>query len=104
MDFSFITDPLTTIAQWVGYGLIGIFAVGSLFLLVVVPVMFKMAAVAFARVLVVETSNLLAKSGVANQVSNAIDGVTKATNEITKQITKQNKFEVVKVERDKIDV
>lgn len=101
-DFSFITDPLTTIAQWVGYGLIGIFAVGSLFLLVVVPVMFKVAAVAFARVLVVETSNIIAKSGIANQISNAVDGVTKATNEITKQLNKQNKFEVVRV--DKVDM
>jgi hypothetical protein len=103
-DLSFITDPLATIAQWVGYGLIGIFAVGSLFLLVVVPVMFKVAAVAFARVLVVETSNIIAKSGIANQISNAVDGVTKATNEITKQINKQNNFEVVKIERSKIDV
>lgn len=100
--FDFIIDPLATIAQWVGYGLIGIFAVGSLFLLVVVPVMFKVAAVAFARVLVVETSNIIAKSGIANQISNAVDGVTKATNEITKQINKQNNFEVVRV--DKVDM
>lgn len=88
--FDFILDPLATIAQWVGYGLIGMFAVGSLFLLVVVPVMFKMAAVAFARVLVVETSNIIAKSGIATQVSNAVDSVSKASNEITKSIQKQN--------------
>lgn len=88
--FDFILDPLATIAQWVGYGLIGMFAVGSLFLLVVVPVMFKMAAVAFARVLVVETSNIIAKSGIATQVSNAVESVNKASNEITKSIQKQN--------------
>jgi hypothetical protein len=88
--FDFILDPLATIAQWVGYGLIGIFAVGSLFLLVVVPVMFKMAAVAFARVLVVETSNLLSKSGLATQFGNAVDSVSKASNELTKAIQKQN--------------
>lgn len=99
-----IGDFFGTIAQWIGYGLIGIFAVGSLFLLVVVPVMFKMAAVAFARVLVVETSNLLSKSGLANQFSNAVTSVSKASNELTKAIQKQNKFDVIKVERDKIDV
>jgi hypothetical protein len=85
-----ISDLFGTIAQWVGYGLIATFAVGSLFLLVVVPVMFKVAAVAFARVLVVETTNLIAKSGIATQVSNAVESVSKASNEITKQIQKQN--------------
>lgn len=88
--FDFILDPLATIAQWVGYGLIGIFAVGSLFLLVVVPVMFKMAAVAFARVLVVETTNVLSKSGLATQFSNAVSSVNRASNELTNSIQKQN--------------
>lgn len=88
--FDFILDPLATIAQWIGYGLIGIFAVGSLFLLVVVPVMFKMAAVAFARVLVVETTNVLSKSGLTTQFSNAVNSVSTATNELTNQIRKQN--------------
>lgn len=98
--FDFILDPLATIAQWVGYGLIATFAVGSLFLLVVVPVMFKMAAVAFARVLVVETTNLLTKSGLANQFSNAVDSVSKASNELTNAIQKQNAktFEVRTIE------
>lgn len=85
-----VTDILGTLAQWIGYGFIASFIVGSLFLLVVVPVMFKMAAVAFARVLVVETTNLVAKSGIATQVSNAVESVSKASNEITKQIQKQN--------------
>lgn len=89
-DLSFITDPLSTIAQWVGYGLIGVFAVGSLFLLVVVPVMFKMAAVAFARVLVVETTNVISKSGLATQFSNAVSSVNRASNELTNSIQKQN--------------
>lgn len=95
-DLSFITDPLATIAQWVGYGLIGIFAVGSLFLLVVVPMMFKWAAVAFARVLVVETTNLLTKSGLASQFSNAVNSVSKASNELTKSIQAQNKKEITR--------
>lgn len=103
-DLSFITDPLATIAQWVGYGLIGIFIVGSLFLLVVVPVMFKMAAVAFARVLVVETSNLLSKSGLANQFSNAVTSVSKASNELTKAMQKQNTYQVIKLDEEKINV
>lgn len=85
-----IGDLFGTIAQWIGYGLIGIFAVGSLFLLVVVPVMFKMAAVAFARVLVVETTNVLSKSGLTTQFSNAVNSVSNATNELTKAIQKQN--------------
>ena len=66
------------------------FAVGSLFLLVVVPVMFKMAAVAFARVLVVETTNVLSKSGLATQFSNAVSSVNRASNELTNSIQKQN--------------
>lgn len=95
-DLSFITDPLATIAQWVGYGLIGIFAVGSLFLLVVVPLMFKWAAVAFARVLIVETTNLLTKSGIASQVSNAVASVNKASTELTKSIQAQKQKELSK--------
>lgn len=100
--FSPIGDIFGTIAQWVGYGLIGIFAVGSLFLLVVVPMMFKWAAVAFARVLVVETTNLLTKSGLASQFANAVDSVSKASNELTKSIQKQNSrdnFEVRVIEK-----
>ena len=97
-----LTDILGTIAQWLGYGLIAVFAVGSLFLLVVVPVMFKMAAVAFARVLVVETTSVLAKSGLASQFSNAVQSVSKASNELTRSIQKQNEtrkqFEIVQVE------
>lgn len=98
--FSPVTDFIGTIAQWVGYGIIATFIVGSLFLLVVVPVMFKMAAVAFARVLVVETTNLLTKSGLANQFSNAVDSVSKASNELTTAIQKQNAktFEVRTIE------
>jgi hypothetical protein len=81
-------------AQWIGYGLIGIFAVLSLFLLVVVPMMFKWAAVAFARVLVVETTNLLTKSGIASQVSNAVASVNKASTELTKSIQAQNQKQI----------
>lgn len=95
-DLSFITDPLSTIAQWVGYGLIGIFAVGSMFLLVVVPMMFKWASVAFARTLIVETTNLLTKSGIASQVSNAVASVNKASTELTKSIQAQNKKQISK--------
>jgi hypothetical protein len=84
--FSPISDFFGTIAQWVGYGIIATFIVGSLFLLVAFPIAMKMAAVAFARVLIVETSNLVAKSGIASQVSNAVKSVEVAANKITNQI------------------
>lgn len=100
--FSPIGDIFGTIAQWVGYGLIATFAVGSLFLLVVVPVMFKVAAVAFARVLVVETSNIIAKSGIAVQVSNAVNAVSETANTITKEINK-NKMQVIKVNERELE-
>lgn len=88
--FSPITDFLGTIAQWVGYGIIATFVVGSLFLLVAFPIAMKMAAVAFARVLIVETSNLVAKSGIASQVSNAVKSVEVAANKITNQLEKKD--------------
>lgn len=102
----FILEPLSTIAQWVGYGLIASFIVGSLFLLVAIPVMFKMAAVAFARVLVVETTKVISHSGLTAQFSNAVTSISRATNELTNEIKKQNaqkqKFEVRVV--DEIEV
>lgn len=81
-----ISDLFGTIAQWLGYGIIATFIVGSLFLLVALPIAMKMAAVAFARILVVETTKVIAESGIATQFSNAVKSVSTATNEITKQL------------------
>lgn len=95
------TDLFGTIAQWVGYGLIATFAVGSLFILVAVPVMVKMTAVAVARTVIVETAKLLSDSGVAASFTRATNSVTRASNELTKQIKMQNEkqnFEVRVIE------
>lgn len=101
--FSPVTDFFGTIAQWIGYGLIATFIVGALFLLVAFPIAMKMAAVAFAKVLIVETSNLIAKSGVAVQVSNAVDSVTVAANKITNQIEKSNRdFKIIETEKSEV--
>lgn len=99
--FDFILDPLATIAQWVGYGIIASFIVGALFLLVAIPIAIKVTAVAVARTIVVETANLIAKSGVAVQVSNAIDSVTVAANQVTNQIQKSNQeFKVIEIKEE----
>ena len=99
--FDFILDPLATIAQWVGYGIIASFIVGALFLLVAIPIAIKITAVAVARTIVVETANLIAKSGVAVQVSNAIDSVTVAANQVTNQIQKSNQeFKVIEIKEE----
>lgn len=102
--FDFILDPLATIAQWVGYGIIASFIVGALFLLVAIPIAIKVTAVAVARTIVVETANLIAKSGVAVQVSNAIDSVTTAANQVTNQIQKSNQeFKVIEVQKVEVE-
>lgn len=97
-----ISDLFATIAQWVGYGLIASFIVGALFLLVAVPVMVKVAAVAVARTAIVETARLLSESGIASSFTRASDSVTRAANELTQEIRKQNetrtRFEIVQVE------
>ena len=97
-----IGDIFATIAQWVGYGLIASFIVGALFLLVAVPVMVKVAAVAVARTAIVETARLLSESGIASSFNRATDSVTRAANELTQEIRKQNEtrkqFEIVQVE------
>ena len=102
--FSPVTDFLGTIAQWIGYGIIATFVVGALFLLVALPIGMKIAAVAFARILVVETTNLLAKSGVAVQVSNAVQSVTVAANTITEQLQEnkiqKSEFKVIEVKEN----
>lgn len=102
--FDFILDPLATIAQWVGYGIIASFIVGALFLLVAIPIAIKVTAVAVARTIVVETANLIAKSGVAVQVSNAIDSVTVAANQVTNQIQKSNQeFKVIEIQKVEVE-
>ena len=97
-----IGDFFATIAQWIGYGLIASFIVGALFLLVAVPVMVKVAAVAVARTAIVETARLLSESGIASSFNRATDSVTRAANELTNEIRKQNqsraKFEIIQVE------
>lgn len=99
--FDFILDPLATIAQWVGYGIIASFVVGALFLLVAIPIAIKVTAVAVARTIVVETANLIAKSGIANQVANAVDSVTIAANQVTNQIQKSNQeFKVIEIKEE----
>lgn len=85
-----VTDILGTIAQWVGYGIIFTAVVGALFLLVAIPIMVKMAAVAVARTAIVETAKLLSESGMAASFNRATDAVTRASNELTQQIQKQN--------------
>lgn len=99
--FDFILDPLATIAQWVGYGLVASFIVGALFLLVAVPIAIKVTAVAVARTVVIETANLIAQSGVALQVSNAIKSVETAANKITNQIENdkiKSQMKIIEVE------
>ena len=95
-----LADLFGTIAQWVGYGIIATFIVGSLFILVAVPVMVKMAAVAVARTVVVETAKLLGESGVARSFTNATNSVTNAANELTNELRNRNEkqFEVRVIE------
>lgn len=88
--FSPVGDFFSTVATWIGYGLIFGAIVGALFLLVAFPIAMKIAAVAFARVLIVETSNLIAQSGIATQVSNAVKSVEVAANKITNQLEKKD--------------
>lgn len=95
----FLGSFFGTIAQWVGYGIIASFIVGALFLLVAVPVMVKVAAVAVARTAIVETARLLSESGVASSFTRASDSVTRAANELTREVRKQNtRYEVMRVE------
>lgn len=85
-----VADILGTIAQWVGYGIIATFIVGALFLLVAIPVMVKMAAVAVARTTIIEVTKMLSETGLAYSFTRATDAVTRASNELTQQIQKQN--------------
>lgn len=81
-----ITDAIGTIAQWVGYGLIFGAVVLALFVLVAVPVMVKLAAVAVARTAIVETAKLLAESGVAASFTKATNSVTTAANQLSAEL------------------
>ena len=97
-----VTDFFGTIAQWVGYGLIFGAVVTALFLLVAIPVMVKMAAVAVARTAIVETARLLSDSGIASSFTRASDSVSRAASELTNEIRKQNQtranYEVIRVD------
>ena len=98
-DLSPLTDFFGTIAQWIGYGLIASFVVGALFVLVAIPVMVKVAAVAVARTVIVETARLLSESGIASSFTRASDSVTRAANELTREVRKQNtRYEVMRVD------
>ena len=103
--FDFILDPLATIAQWVGYGIVASFIVGSLFILVALPIAIKLTAVAVARTVIVETANLLTQSGAIAQMSNAVNSVTVAANQMTKQL-EQNKnaqsFRIIETENERV--
>lgn len=104
--FSPVTDLFSTIATWIGYGLVATFIVGALFLLVALPIAMKMAAVAFARVLIVETSNLIAQSGISKQVSNAVQSVNDAAKKITDELENNklntNAIRVIELEKEKV--
>lgn len=104
--FSPVTDFFGTIAQWIGYGIVATFIVGALFLLVALPIAMKMAAVAFARVLIVETSNLIAQSGISKQVSNAVQSVNDAAKKITDELENNklntNAIRVIELEKEKV--
>lgn len=103
--FDFILDPLATIAQWVGYGIVASFIVGSLFILVALPIAIKLTAVAVARTVIVETANLLTQSGAVAQMSNAVNSVTVAANKISKQL-EENKntqpFRIIETENERV--
>jgi phosphoglycerol transferase MdoB-like AlkP superfamily enzyme len=103
--FDFILDPLATIAQWVGYGIVASFIVGSLFILIAIPIAIKITAVAVARTVIVETANLLTQSGALAQMSNAVNSVTVAANQMTKQM-EQNKnaqqFRIIETENERV--
>jgi hypothetical protein len=100
--FSPITDLFGTIAQWVGYGIIFFAVTSALFFLVAVPIAIKWAAVAVAKTVIVETSNLLARSGIITQTSNALHAVEVAANRVTQNASKQ-KYEVIKVENVEVE-
>ena len=99
--FSPITDFIGTIAQWVGYGILFTAVVGALFLLVAIPVMVKMAAVAVARTSIVEVAKLLSETGIAASFTNATNSVTNAANALTIEMRKQqtrSNYEVIRVD------
>jgi hypothetical protein len=103
--FDFILDPLATIAQWVGYGIVASFIVGSLFILVAIPIAIKLTAVAVAKTVIVETANLLAQSGAVAQMSNAVNSVTVAANKISKQLDENKNvqsFKIIETENERV--
>ena len=103
--FDLILDPLATIAQWVGYGIVASFIVGSLFILVAIPIAIKLTAVAVAKTVIVETANLLAQSGAVAQMSNAVNSVTVAANKISKQLDENKNvqsFKIIETENERV--
>ena len=85
----FIADPFNTLMTWLGYGIVFFAIVTALFFLVAIPLMFKLAAVAFARVLVVETSKVIGNSVITSQIANAVSNVNRASLDLSHKLKKE---------------
>lgn len=89
--FDFITDPLTTMMTWLGYGVVATFIATTLFFFVVIPLTLKFIAIAFAKTLIVETTKIVGNSRLTLQLRQAIQSVDVATQKITKDLNRLEK-------------
>lgn len=89
--FDFITDPLTTMMTWLGYGVVATFIATTLFFFVVLPLTLKFIAIAFAKTLIVETTKIVGNSRLTLQLRQAIQSVDVATQKITKDLNRLEK-------------
>jgi len=89
--FDFITDPLTTLMTWVGYGVVATFIATTLFFFVVIPLTLKFVAIAFAKTLIVETTKIVGNSRLTLHLREAIRNVDVATQKITTNLDRLEK-------------
>jgi len=89
--FDFITDPISTVFTWIGYGVVATFVATTLFFFVVIPLTLKFVAIAFAKTLIVETTKIVGNAHLTHELKRAITSVNDTTKKFSKQFERLEK-------------